>query len=173
MDIAMKVVSTIVVAGSILLLCGCQQGMLSVHRDLDINSGDVSRLVFILHMQVGARIDETPFSREVRRLGIHTEDTRAWRPMSVRTLTSYCWKRYDGAINDCNFLVQMLALMKMADEERSAILEKALSNLQTASLDDTDRLIYSIGERLREAYGLPPIPEEKRRTTFERYRNIR
>jgi hypothetical protein len=132
-----------------------------VHRDIDTSSGDVRQRVFLLGMQVSSRITVSPFSQEVRRLHLRTPEKRVWKPMNAATRTEFIMHDYDGAIEDCNFLLQLLDQGRVSDQERAPILEKALSNLQAGELDQTDDLIHWVAQQLGSFYGLPPIPKEQ------------
>jgi hypothetical protein len=146
----------------------------SVYEDIDSCSGDIRRRVFLFDVRIHSRITDTAFSREIRRLNIRIPEKPDWKSMHADVgANRHISCEYDGAISDCNFLIQWLDLMGVPDEYRVAVLEKALSNLQTGNLDGTDELIYEIAEEVRRLYGLPRIPEEERRKTFNEHRIIR
>jgi hypothetical protein len=132
-----------------------------VRRDIDINSGDIRTQVCLLGIPT-AKTEASAFSCEIRRLRINASETPVWKCINVRTFKGFAVGTYDGAIEDCNFLVQLLSVSKMQDENRARILSKALVNLQTGELDQTHDLIDEVAEHLRATYGLPPTPEEQK-----------
>ena len=138
-------------------LCGC-----SVHRDIDINSGAVRQRSFFLGQPAITRVAESQFSREVRRLAISTPEGRIWKPMTVTNLGRVESQEYDGAIEDCDFLVAQMNTLRLSDEDRVTPLMKALSNLQTGELDQTYDLIHEMSNRMRVMMGIPPIPKQER-----------
>ena len=141
----------------VVTLCGC-----SNHRDIDINSGDVRQRAFFLGLPTLTHVKQSPFSQEVRRLHIPTAQGRIWKPMTVSTGMGQTGEQYAGTIEDCDFLLEYLKLLRVPDEERVTILTRALSNLQTNDLEDTYDLIGDMANRARIMQGLPPVPKQER-----------
>jgi hypothetical protein len=110
----------------------------------------------------GAHVKESPFSHEVRRLHIPAPEGRVWKPMTVSTGTGETVEQYAGAIEDCDFLLEYLKLLRVPDEERVTVLTRALSNLQKDNLEDTYDLIGEMANRARIMLGLPPAPKQQR-----------
>jgi hypothetical protein len=151
------------------LLGGCYGGIVTAQKDADANSGDVRKQVFFLGMPMSDRITESPFSHEIRRLGIDIPEARNWKPMILATSKPYKGEPYNMAIWDCDFLLEMLGLLGVSDEERRTILQGALSDLQTDKLDENADLVYDVADRLRVKAGLPSVPKEQRPKSHNRH----
>ena len=152
-----------------LRLWGTRPWVFTLREDVDTSSGDIRRRIRILGVQVRDRTEESPFSREVRKLHIRTPETRVWEHVGSGTLGGYTSYPYGLALTDCNFLVQLLDRVGPADHERIAYLEKALSNLQTGELSATDELLGTLADQLAKRYGAPPLP----RPPVDRFKELR
>jgi hypothetical protein len=101
----------VVLLATALPLCGCTENVFSVRRAIDINSGDVRHQTFFWCLPVSTRVVESPFSREVRRLHIPTLEGRAWKLATISNWGRIESQEYDGAIEDCDFLVNQMKLL--------------------------------------------------------------
>lgn len=142
-----------------LRLWGGHPWVFSVYSEIDTNSGDVRKQTVLLGIRVRKRIDMSLFSREVRRLHIRTPEARVWKPIGCGTLDGFTVDPYGLALGDCDFLVQILDVMGLPDQDRAVYLEKALSNLREGKLTATDELIWTLDQQLRARYGMPPTPK--------------
>jgi hypothetical protein len=154
-------VAIVFVSVAIPVLSGCH----TVRTDVDANSGEMKERTYFFGMRVSEHVEESVFSREIHRLGIRPPEMRNWKPATPR-------EEYDGAVEDCDFLVDLLRMIGLTDQDRKAILEKALSNLQTGKLDQTFDLITEASDRLRALHGLPPVPEGQRMKWSDRRRSV-
>jgi hypothetical protein len=50
----------------------------SINSDFDLNSGDVRDYTYVCFLKINEEIQTTPFSQEVRRLGIDVPQERKW-----------------------------------------------------------------------------------------------
>lgn len=93
-----------------------------------------------------------------------------WRSMTISSDGYVESQEYDGAIEDCNFLLEQMNLLRVSDGDREAFLTKAPSNLRTGELDQTYDLIQEMGNRMRAKLGMPAIPKQERILSGKRYR---
>lgn len=128
------IVLTIIIL-SILLLCMYpllgHPRVFSVHRDIDINSGDVRVEIYACFFRIKNEIQVTPFSQEIRRLGIRVPEKRLWKRAQTKLLTwKYIGYQYGGTIVKCNFLIKVLDATNVPDQDRLVILKRVLMSLQ-------------------------------------------
>jgi hypothetical protein len=107
----------------------------SAHEDIDINSGDIRHQVYVCSFRVKDGIEESAFSREVRRLGIAIPTPPVWKRVQTRFLvSSICVDyTYGPAIGACNSLLAVLTESNASDQDRRIILQKFLATLQNAT----------------------------------------
>lgn len=97
-----------------------------VRTVIDANSGDLARRTYVCDCKVGETIEETAFSREVRRRGVAAAKGRHWRSAGGR---------YGYLLGHCKAMAWMMDALKMADMERSALLAETLAIVQTEDAD--------------------------------------
>lgn len=117
--------------------------------DIDINSGDIRIRTVVFSFIKSEKIEQTPFSKEVRRLGIPIDENRSWKYGSSYILTigghSQSWISY----LICETIVKMFNDIDMPDDERKAILQKVLMSLQTGNHDDIVYQYSVIAKRMK------------------------
>jgi hypothetical protein len=124
-----------------------------IDKSIDANSGDLRVQVYICSLQTKSYVESTPFSREVRRLGIPLVENRMWRPVSTRCLTrgrhiTYTYRR---TIRQCDELMEMFDHGNVPDENRRIILQNILAALQSekgGKLSAIDAELNSLAERV-------------------------
>ena len=104
----------------------------SINSDFDLNSGDERVQIYACFLKIKDEIKTTPFSQEVRRLGIDVPKDRKW----VRTYTKLLINKhinyaYGGIPAGCNFLIKMFDDRNVSDENRRIILQRIITILQS------------------------------------------
>jgi hypothetical protein len=164
MRISYSVILEISTAGVLLLVAVMLPSypwVYSVQIDVDRNSGDLLYCTCILGRRVGERIEASPFSNEVRRVGISVPESRRWEHVGTKLLVGGSRPyRYFGLMGDCTLLLRYLDELKMPDQERADILARALVSFQRADSIGIQRLLIEVGQRLipEELRGLPGAP---------------
>jgi hypothetical protein len=127
---------------ALLLLVVCVEFLLgfprvfSINSDFDLNSGDERVYTYVCLLKIKEEIQTTPFSQEVRRLGIDVPPERKWVGTSTKLFTilriiHICYV-YGGTPGECNFLIAMFDQVNLPDEKRRVILQKLMKILETA-----------------------------------------
>jgi hypothetical protein len=123
--------------------------------DLDMNSGDLRHRVCVCFLPVRSTIRESSLSRELRRLGLATRTTRAWRPAFVQQReprhVHYLYGPFLTGVFDP--LVRLLDEACVPDEERRMILSQFMKSLQLRHAFDAQDEAYSLMTAIREKYG--------------------
>lgn len=121
-----------------------------VCTDLDVTSGDIARRSYVLGRMVGESTEETPFSKEVRRLGIATPGGRYWRRMLTQTFRGASHPYYGSLIGDCRMMIMVMDAVKMPDAERAALLKETLAIMQAKNVDTTRlrEMMTDLGDQL-------------------------
>jgi hypothetical protein len=105
-----------------------------VETQMDINSGDVRDRIYIFGVSVTRKVDETPLSREVRRLGIAIPEAPEWQFMNGHSSGGVFSDGWLGsAWAACCGLVSLLDRTRTPDEDRRVVLQKVLKILKTGS----------------------------------------
>jgi len=116
---------------------------------IDVNSGDTLLQTYVCGFQVGEEVQTTPFSREVRRIGVPISGTPRWERVRmdvfIRRPVSY---RYSSAVSKCNFLIELLQVLDLTETERLPIIEMALHELQSQNVKGLDALLDRYGDQL-------------------------
>jgi hypothetical protein len=125
----------------------------SINRDFDLNSGDVRYYTYVCFLKINEDIQTTPFSQEVRRLGIDVPQERKWMPTHTKLFTIlrkiYINYVYGGTPTKCNFLITVFDEVNVPDENRHIILQEIITILQSG-----DRKVpYMITEKISDEVG--------------------
>jgi hypothetical protein len=125
---------------ALLLLMVCVEYLLgfprvfSVNKDFDLNSGDEREYVYVCFLKIKEEIKTTPFSREVRRLGIDVPQERKWMPTHTKLFTIlrkiYMNYIYGGVPGECNVLIKVFDEVNLSDENRRIILQEIITIFQ-------------------------------------------
>jgi len=116
-----------------------------IETDLDVNSGDIRQRKYICSILVEDNIQTTPFSQEIRRLGLILNKERIWeRAEGKIKLNQYGRSKYRIAINMCNLLVDMFDDYNISDEDRFIILQNAFKNLQAGNIEEIIKLVHTL-----------------------------
>lgn len=165
-----------------ILWCGWLLGRpsLSLYRltEIDINSGDFRVGMYAGMLPVSRRrIQKTPLSREVRRLGIVIPAKRAWKPafMSIRRPSgSDILCTYSLAVSAENLLCRVLDQTGTPDEDRRIVLGKAMAALRTQGPFHAEEEAHLPADALAEKHGLevfaPGFKEQLRQARESRNR---
>jgi len=108
--------------------------------DIDINSGDLRWQTYLFSLLIKEEIQETYFSREVRRLGIPVGQDRIWEHRIMITLFRRRGYQYGGTVVDLAELINILNSTDTSDQDRIAILQRALTALQKGNCREISRL---------------------------------
>ena len=115
--------------------------------DIDVNSGDLRLQDYLFSFKIMDEIRETPFSLEVRRLGIPVGENRKWERATTGTLTRHLSHQYSYAIGYCIQLVHILDSSNTPEKERIAILQKVLTYLQAEKLEEIRKLVFTLHDK--------------------------
>jgi len=136
---------------ALLLLAVCVEFLLGVPRvfsintDFDLNSGDVRVYTYFCYLKIKDEIKTTPFSQEVRRLGVEVPQERKWVGTSTKLFTIlrkiYICYVYGGTPGECNFLIAMFDQVNLPDEKRRVILQEITMILQSGDHRNVPRVI--------------------------------
>lgn len=123
-----------------------------IDKSIDANSGDLRVQVHICSVQTKSYVRSTPFSQEVRRLGIPIAENRMWRTVSTRCLKRgrHIFYTYRRTIRQCDELMEMFDQRNVPDEDRRIILQNVLAALQSElgrKLSAIDAELHSLAER--------------------------
>jgi hypothetical protein len=122
----------------------------SINRDFDLNSGDERMYVYVCFLKIKDDIQVTPFSQEIRRLGIAVPKERKWMPTNTKVFMilhkKYIYYAYGGVPADCNFLIWLFDYGNVTDENRRMILQKFITVLQ---IGDHRNVPHMIEEELQ------------------------
>jgi len=107
----------------------------SINSDFDLNNGDVRVQNYACFLKIKDEIQTTPFSQEVRRLGIDVPQERKWVRTSTKLLrllsdTHICYV-YGGIPAGCDFLIKMFDDRNVSEENRRIILQRIITILQS------------------------------------------
>ncbi len=117
---------------------------------LDFNSGDYKEQSYVFNILIREKIQETLFSKEVRRLGIEVPEQRIWKCTGNFPFSHIGGNtQYSEAHRRIVTLVKWLYILEIPDKERLDIMQKALKCLQT---DDTGKVqeIYNMTNSLNK-----------------------
>lgn len=107
----------------------------SINRGLDLNSGDERVYVYVCFLKIKDDIKTTPFSREVRRLGIAVPQERKWIGTHTKLFTILrkidIYYVYGGTPTQCNFLIWLFDYGNVPDDNRRIILQQIFTILQS------------------------------------------
>ncbi|MDI6450096.1 hypothetical protein [Anaerobaca lacustris] len=148
----------VVVGLCLCLLLGARWVFLRA-TDMDINSGVLRHQVRVLTLPVAEEQEDSPLSREVRRLGIVTAETPLWK----RTSESRLWRGihvcyiYGGVLARATELVMSLELSKTPDDERREVLQRFMLALQSADPQHAEQQARLITD---EIAGRAPRPAQ-------------
>lgn len=125
----------------------------SINTDFDLNSGDERVYVYVCFLKIKDEIQTTPFSQEVRRIGIDVPQERKWVGTSTKLLRlitkRYICPVYGGVPAECNFLIKVFDMVNVSDENRRIILQEIITILQSG-----DRKVpYMITEKISDEVG--------------------
>lgn len=126
-------IAGLVVVGLCLCLLSGARWVFLRATDMDINSGVLRHQVRVLSLPV-AEEEDSPLSREVRRLGIVTAEAPLWK----RTSENRLWRGihvcyiYGGVLARATELVMSLELAAAPDDERREVLQRFMVALQSA-----------------------------------------
>lgn len=117
----------------------------SINKEFDLNSGDERVYVYVCFLKIKDEIHATPFSQEVRRLGIAVPQERKWVGTSTKLLRfiskKYIYYAYGAVPTKCNFLIWLFDYGDIQDDNRRIILEKFVTILQTGDYHSVPRMI--------------------------------
>jgi hypothetical protein len=137
--------STVMAMSALAVLLGCGMWLLlaqpwvcNICTAIDINSGDLRRQIYICSFQVKDEIEESSFSREVRRLGIGIPATQVWKSAQSRALLPGIdnWCPYGSVVPMCDYLVELLQQSNLSEQDQRMILERFLATLHTGTPRD-------------------------------------
>ena len=113
---------------------------------IDVNSGDIARQTYLCGRQISEDIQESAFSREVRRLGIAVPKGRHWRSIE---------DRYTSLVTDCRMTISAMDRLKMPDAERSTRLVEMLAIMQAEDIDmrRLGEMMSQLGQKLLQLPG--------------------
>lgn len=134
------------------------------YADIDLNSGDLRHQVRVCSLVVSTRIEESPLSREVRRLGIPVPANRAWRhAFEGRLVRGVCVDYWYGSVYvQIHTLLSLLDQTKTPDEERRVILTELMTSLQTGDPHVAREQTFILMGDIADKHGLDYfIPEFK------------
>lgn len=107
----------------------------SINKDFDLNSGDERVYVYVCFLKIKDKIQTTPFSQEVRRLGINIPQERKWVGTSTKLLRliskKFIYYVYGGTPTQCNLLIWLFDYGNVPDEYRRIILQQIVTILQS------------------------------------------
>jgi hypothetical protein len=123
-----------------------------IDKSIDANSGDRRVQVHMCTLQTKSYVESTPFSQEVRRLGIPIAENRMWRTVSTRCLRRgrHIHYTYRRTIRKCDELMEMFDQGNVPDEDRRVIIQNILAALQSEmgeKLSAIDAELHSLAER--------------------------
>lgn len=150
--ISLAIIALFLLALCIWPLLG-QPWLLSRSRDLDINSGRLRRQTRAFSFRFGEKTEESALSREIRRLGIQTPTTPAWKRIDERYLvrSRFINFAYGGVFAASEQLLMTLEMAKAPDDERRDVLTRFMSALQSADARQATNqawlLMAEVGER--------------------------
>lgn len=104
---------------------------------MDVNSGDIRMETTFCGLRIWNYVRKTPFSREVRRLGIPIVDDPIWRLARTEealVMGTHSHGRLDRVRYDLELLTRMFAHGDLPDQERLVILEGLLESLKKQKL---------------------------------------
>lgn len=117
----------------------------SINRDLDLNSGDERVYVYTCFLKIKDKIQVTPFSQEIHRLGIDVPKKRKWIGTSTKLLRlitkRYICYVYGGVPANCNFLIAMFNKVNLPDENRRIILNEIMTILHSGNTHNVSKMI--------------------------------
>lgn len=136
----------------------------SRNTDVDINSGDVRKRTILFTFIVKEEIEQTPFSREVRRLGIPINVNRKWEHASTSALTMHGTARYDSSCRRCITIVAIFNDIDMPDNERTTILQSVLTCLQTGNHEELLEIYLAMLDKMNP---VGPVPNGMNRRNVD------
>ena len=142
-------VSLILIILLLLLLSG-HSTVYSRYGDIDINSGDLRWQTYLFSLLIKEEIQETDFSREVRRLGIPVGEDRIWEHCIMITLIRRRGYQYGGTVVDLAELINILDFTDTSDQDRIAILHRTLTALRKGNCREISRLRQELYFNLME-----------------------
>lgn len=120
------------------------------YKDFDLNSGDIRKSSFLCSLLINEKIQKTPFSRELRRLGMPVSEKRKWKRFSMKLPNvgsrTYVEYRGAGAIHTCLGLPIVFDEFEISNEKRRIVLQKALLFLQEEQYDEINKLLFEASE---------------------------
>ena len=103
-----------------------------VREAIDLNSGDTAEWTYVFGLQIAETIRTSPFSQELRGSGVHVPGVRKWKLTYARVPRGRLLATDNvDFIAQCDMVVKLLDLLKGSDPERSVLLAKALTILQS------------------------------------------
>ena len=117
----------------------------SINRDFDLNSGDERVYIYACFLKIKDKIQTTPFSREIRRLGIDIPQERRWIITHTKVFMilhdKYICPVYGGVPTECNFLIWLFDHGNVSDKNRRITLQEIITILQSKDRRNVPRMI--------------------------------
>lgn len=121
----------------------------------DINSGMTKSETYILIIPIKSVIKETPFSEEIKRLGIEIPEEHIWKRISATEQNSRdgTVTFYSTILSDSKMLIVILDACNAPENVRIDILKEVLQIYKTANRDyRNDRKIHEITDKVMDEY---------------------
>lgn len=128
----------------------------SICQDIDLNSGDIQEQINVCFVRIKDEVQTTPFSREVRRLGIVVPQERRWVRAYTKVLTIACiFHLYGETFSQCNSVMRMFEDGHIPDEERLIIVKRILTNWQSKDPRDLHKVNEELEATAEKVYKVP------------------
>ena len=133
------VVLTLLLTGILVLLV--HPRAVNTNTYIDANSGDLRIETTVFGFCIRDTIKVTPFSQEVRRLGIAIQQDRHWRPVLTEEgllMGSHTDCRLGGVPDLLGWIVSLFERGRVSDQERLVVGERILGILKNEESDRAD-----------------------------------
>jgi hypothetical protein len=108
------------------------------------------RRLVVAGFGIREEIQPTPFSLEVRRVGILVPGTPRWERTSTHLLFGRPLSfKYAEAVADCRMIIKLLGALNVSDQERISMLESTLIYLRQGDFAQMRVLEERLVERLK------------------------
>jgi hypothetical protein len=121
------------------------------YRDIDLNSGDLRRRVYLCSLQIADDVEESLLSQEARRLDIDIPVARMWKPVEIKYIRGHADGDYGVTAKAGDTLVKALAKANTPDPERRAILEDFLMTLQVEQPREIYQRLYELLQEVKSS----------------------
>jgi hypothetical protein len=122
-----------------------------VHRDIDVNSGEVRERQYIGCVLIRKNISSTPYSKLVGKF-VGDSERRQWEWASTETCfgSNISNNVLGDAMGSCNSLARLLDMNDIAEARRAALLKESLELLRNGDDESLEAMVNVLVDEMED-----------------------